>query len=180
MANRPQFVELALHLALEEAGCGHQDLDRAEIDALSDRLGSEGGEQRCEHGLGLQHTERGDVEVGNAAGQGGDPCPSATSESLENVGESVGPLGQLAVGEIDRVAPAGEPTQRHLVAVTGAPMPVDRLMSDVDPGIVWQPVETLPRLVPLEDLSCRLRSHRDSGQANMAPCAHSTPDHRPV
>jgi hypothetical protein len=127
-------------------GDEHTSLAGRHADA--NRLGAERGEHRAEHAAALECAERGDVELGNAAGQGVDALARAHAERAQDIGEAARQLGEAVIGIVDGLAALAEPPQRHVPAVTVSHVTVDRLMGNVQPSPARQPVEGPARALP--------------------------------
>ena len=129
------------HLAPVERRRGHQDRAGAKIHAGSDRLRTEGREQRRNDGPVLEAAEHRHIEFRDAPGEHEQALALPDAELTQDVGEAVGQAGKLAERDIARLATAQE-AEGDTVAQLALCMALDRLMGDVQAtrGQAFQPV----------------------------------------
>ena len=129
---------------------GHEHPPVAQRQPLPDRLGAEGGEQRRDDGAVLECAEHGDVQRGDAPGEGEDTVARPDTEAGQDVGEPVGLPAQVAVGHLLHAAGVVHEAQGDVLGPTVACVAVDGLVRDVEPPTPGQPVEQGPRGAPAE------------------------------
>ncbi len=116
----------------------------AECEPLTDRLGAERGEQRAEDRGVLERAERDDEDVEPATEQREHRLAGSHAEVVEHVGEGRTAVREVAVGGgADRLVRRHEP-HRYLVSGAVEHVPVDRLVSDVEPPTAGKAVEPGP------------------------------------
>ncbi len=141
-------------LALVLHGGGDEDLGVAAHQALEDRLGSKGREERAEYAGVLPCAKCGDVESGDAPGQDGHAVTLAHAKLAQQVGEAVGLLFQVAVGELLYFAARPQPAQGYFIAQGPIGVAVYRFVGDVVAHAVGKPVELFEDHIPAELLVC--------------------------
>ena len=135
---------------------------------LTDRFGSEGGEQRGEHRPRLERPEERGVQIRLTAGQTAHEVARSDPQAAQDFGEPRRPLSQLGVGPLHVDARRRQEAERDVVAATVRHVAVDRLVADVEPA-PWQSVEGGACRVPREVGSGRVVVAHDG--ARRAPRA---------
>ncbi len=138
------------HLAAVQRLGGDQDTPPTQVKALSDGRGPEGGEQRAQDAAVLQGSDDRHIEVRHAGEQHVDPGPGGHTQPVEGVREPARALGQLAVGQVAALPLAIHASQGDMVAAGPGRVAVHRLVGDVEPTAVREPVERLARPIPGE------------------------------
>lgn len=83
----------------------------------------------------------GDIERGDASGQGKDAIARADAKGAKDVGEPIGGGTERAVTEVMLTDVFGEPAERDLVRAPLQDRAIDRFMSDVQSFAVGQSIE---------------------------------------
>ena len=121
----------------------------AALEALAHRVGTEGGEQRAEHGADAEDAERPGVQLGTPAEQRGDHVAPSHAEMVEDLGKAAGVVRQLGVAPLgDSPVPVEEP-QRRAVATRAGRVAVRGLVAEVEPA-AGEAVECRRGVVPTE------------------------------
>ena len=125
---------------LVEGGSGDENTGVAVLEAITDGLRSEGGEERSDDAEVLEGTEDGCIELWGAIHEYEDPVGFLDAEIAEGVGEPVGEALHIRVGIVFDGARGRDPTHRHLIgSVVG--VAVDRFVGKVEAAAVWEAVE---------------------------------------
>lgn len=131
-------------------GC-NQDSGPGETQADPDRLGTERGVQRAEHGSVLQRTKRGDVQIGDGFEQRGDPIAGTDAEPAQYVGKPARQLVELGIGKVVNRTVLCQKTQCDMVTERSLGMPVDGLVGDIQ-SPNREPIKLLGSSLPGECL----------------------------
>ena len=100
---------------------------------LLDGFRSERRKQRTEDTAIFQRAQRGDVELGNPAGESEDPVALADAEAAQHIGEAIGEPLQIAVAKIARLPLFAEPAQSEMIAPGTFRVTVNAFIGDVQP-----------------------------------------------
>src|SRR5208282_345756 len=104
------------HLSFVKRGCGNEHAAVTNSDPLLNRLRAEGREERAEYVPVLQTAQRADVKLGYASGERDRSFSLRGAQPSDYVGETIGELQQIRIGEIAHVTALTQPSQRQMVA----------------------------------------------------------------
>ena len=142
----PQGLNLS---AVERLG-RDQHLPIADFQPGRNRLGAEGGKQRCHDAFRLQRAEHRDIELGNPAQQQEHAPALSDAEHAERIGKAVRLGGEDAIGDVAAIAGFPDPAQRNPVGVGAICMPIHRLVRDIQTSPARQSLQKPARLAPIE------------------------------
>ncbi len=125
-------VEEGCHLPAVQSLGRDEDLGPADREAGANRLRAERREEGGEHAAVLEGSERGDVQLGNSAGERADDVTRADPEGVEGVREAIREHVQVGEREVADGALLAEPAECQLVSAARGHVAVDGFVSDVE------------------------------------------------
>src|SRR5208282_2959856 len=136
------------HLSFVKRDCGNEHAAVANSDPLLNRLRAEGREERAEYVPVLQAAQRADVKLGDASGEREHSFSLRGAEVSDYVGETIGELQQIRIGEVAHLTALAEPSQRQMVAARSRHVAVNCFVSDIESASAGEAIEFAARSLP--------------------------------